>query len=385
MSLSIVRPGRRLAAPRAPTATATPLALTVALVGLGALACRAPAPPGQTSQTGSTGQTAQPAQPSRTTTTGDTGEDHAARARRALVGSRAPSGVLDLLDGSAVSLDGVIGRRPIYLKFWATWCVPCREQMPHLESAYRTYGDRVAVYAVDLGVNDPIDDVRAFQAAHHLTVPIALDRDGSLAERFDVQVTPQHILIDRDGIVRYVGHDDMAAINAALEALAGASPAPSASPPPPPAGASPGRGDQPTLSLDLQGGGRFALADHAGAPIALTFVSAWCDGYLAKSRPAMSEACIAHEQQVVQQSRAHPGLTWVAIVHPVWTSGPSVDKYRQRIGLATPIGIDDRAAWFHRFSVRSVPTTILLDAHGTELARVTGRGDDLAAALSRLP
>jgi peroxiredoxin len=369
------------------------IAVAAGLAGLAGPACRAPAGPADTSKA-EPGK-AEPGKPdlARTragaaapaTTAEETGEDHAARARRALVGSRAPSAVLSLLDGRTVALDDLVGHRPIYLKFWATWCVPCREQMPHLESAFRTYGDRVAVIAVDLGLNDPIEDVRAFQAEHQLTVPIAVDRDGSLAERFHVSVTPQHILIDRDGVVRYVGHADMAEINAALEALAAPAAARGAAPLAAPA-APPATADHPTkLALSLVDGTQFSLEDHAGAPVVLSFVSSWCDGYLARSRPAMSAACIAHEHQITELSRSHPGLTWVAIVDPVWTSAPSVDAYRKRIGLSTPIGLDDGSAWFHRFTVRSVPTTILLDAHGTELARVTGRGDDLSAALSRLP
>ena len=126
--------------------------------------------------------------------------------RDALVGHRAPAVALELLDGTRVDLAQVLGRRPIYLKFWATWCVPCREQMPHLEATFRAHGDRLAVFAVDVGVNDPIENVREWVASKQLAVPVAIDRDGSVAERFQLNVTPQHVVIDRAGVVRFVGH-----------------------------------------------------------------------------------------------------------------------------------------------------------------------------------
>ncbi len=304
-------------------------------------------------------------------------EPHVAEPRDALVGRRAPAVVLDGLDGERVDLADLIGRKPVYLKFWATWCKPCIKQMPHLEAAHRKYGDRIAMYAVNLGLNDPIEAVRAFQAEHKLTVPIAIDSDGSLAERLHVAVTPQHILIDRHGVVRYVGHGATAALDAALEALLREPAGPDAPPRAEPAT------DQP-LSLTLLGGEKFTIAGRAGRPVALTFVSSSFDTYLAKSRPAMSEACIAHARQVESLRRTHDQIDWVTIVHPVWTTEADLDEYRVRLGHASPIGIDERGLWFHHFRVRDVPTTILLDDHGAEIARVTGRGDDLPGALARL-
>jgi len=305
------------------------------------------------------------------------GEAHADDARDALVGRRAPAVVLEGIDGERVALADLIGHQPIYLKFWATWCEPCQEQMPHLEAAYRKYRDRIAVYAIDLGLNDPIEAVRAFRTEHQLTVPIAIDRDGSLAERLHVEVTPQHILIDRGGVIRYVGHGATPDLDAALEALVADGAAPGRAPP------LAGSAADSALSLTLLGGERFTLAEQAGRPVALTFVSASFDRYLAESRPAMSEACIAHAHQVESLRRTHGDVVWVSIVHPVWTTAASAGRYRTRLGQGSPIGIDQGGRWFHRFRVRDVPTTILLDERGVEIERVTGRGDDLPDALSR--
>lgn len=305
------------------------------------------------------------------------GEERAGATRASLVGRRAPAVTLPLLDGGSVALAELAGRKPVYLKFWATWCKPCREQMPHLEAAYRKYGDRIAVYAVDLGVNDPRETVLAFRAEHALTVPLAIDADGALAERFAVAVTPLHVLIDRTGVVRYVGHEASPALDAALEGLLGETGAPGER-------AARAEATNEPLRLTLRDGASFALAAHAGRPVALTFVLTWCDDYLAKTRPAMSEACIAHEHQVAALRRSHPGLTWVIVAHPVWTSPSDLDDYRKTFGDDVSIGIDRGGGWFRRFAVRDAPMTILLDGRGEQVARVGGRGDGLADALARL-
>jgi peroxiredoxin len=303
------------------------------------------------------------------------GEVRAAPARDALVGQRAPDVVLEVLDGQRVALAQLVGEKPVYLKFWATWCRPCVKQMPHLEAAHRKYRDRIAVYAVDLGLNDPIEAVRAFRAEKKLTVPIAIDRDGGLAERFHVTVTPQHVLIDRSGVVRYVGYEANDDLDAALETLLGNSTSPDRPRDLPAAEA---------LSLNLLGGSTFELAEQAGTQVALTFVSTSFDRYLAETHPAISEACIAHARQVESLRRSHDRVVWVTIAHPVWSTTAKLDDYRKRLGHGSPIGLDEQGRWFHRFKVRDVPTTILLDERGAEVARVSGRGDDLPAALSRL-
>lgn len=301
------------------------------------------------------------------------GEQHADLTRAALIGQRAPAATLPLLDGGKVALGELIGKKPLYLKFWATWCKPCRAQMPHFARAYRKYGDRLGVYAIDLGVNDPIETVRAFVAEQKLPMPVAIDAEGDLAERFHVAVTPLHILIDRSGVVRYIGHETNAALEQALEAVANNTALPAVTAATPPA---------TTNALALRDGSAFTLA--TGKPVVLSFVTAWCDGYLKDTRPAMAAACAAHGKQIAAQQRGHAGLAWVTVVHPVWTGAEDLDGYVKRFGVSRRIGLDAQAAWFERYKVRDTPTTILIDASGVEVARVTGNGDDLAAAIAKL-
>ena len=247
-------------------------------------------------------------------------------ARDALVGHPAPAATLQLLDGSRVELASLLGKKPIYLKFWATWCVPCRAQMPHLESTFHLDGDKLAIFAVDVAIDDPIENVRKFVADKHLTFPIAVDKDGSVAEQYHLNVTPQHVLIDRTGVVRYVGHAVTPELERAIVAVIGsgdAGAAVAAAPPPPPTAL-------PALTLD--NGTKLDFASRPKQPLALTFATLFCDSYIADSRPEIGKTCAAHARAIEEAHRAHPELTWITVAFPVWTSDEDIAEYRKRLG-----------------------------------------------------
>ncbi len=115
-------------------------------------------------------------------------------------GFAAPDFSLPLLDGGSVRLSSLRGR-PVVLNFWATWCPPCQEEMPHLQAAAAAAGER----AVFLGVDDaePAADVRAFLQSHGVTYPIALDT-GATADLYGAYSLPVTFFIDKDGVVRDV-------------------------------------------------------------------------------------------------------------------------------------------------------------------------------------
>ena len=73
-----------------------------------------------------------------------TGEERRQAAGAPLVGQPAPRLVVTTIDGRRIDLGALYGRKAVYLKFWATWCVPCREQMPHFEHTYETGGPDLA-------------------------------------------------------------------------------------------------------------------------------------------------------------------------------------------------------------------------------------------------
>lgn len=118
------------------------------------------------------------------------------------VGQPAPDFALDTPASTTIRLAELRGS-VVLLNFWATWCTPCRAEMPEFESAYREYRDRgFAVLAVD--VEERAEEVEPFMRELGLTFPALLDLDGSVSRAYRARALPSSFLVDRDGVVRYV-------------------------------------------------------------------------------------------------------------------------------------------------------------------------------------
>jgi peroxiredoxin len=93
--------------------------------------------------------------------------------------------------------------RVVMVNFWATWCGPCRQEMPQLNRLYEKYK---ASGFVLLGVNVDDDTGKAAEVAAKLgvTFPVLLDTDKTVSKMYDLSTMPSTVLIDRDGKVRYV-------------------------------------------------------------------------------------------------------------------------------------------------------------------------------------
>ncbi len=124
----------------------------------------------------------------------------AAPLQEARVGFLAPDFTLDGLDGQPISLRDLRGQA-IVLNFWATWCPPCREEMPALE---RVYQARRQDGVVVLGVNqmEAKAQVQRFLDERGITFPIALDTDGEVGRAYRVRALPTTYFIDRHGVIR---------------------------------------------------------------------------------------------------------------------------------------------------------------------------------------
>jgi peroxiredoxin len=114
----------------------------------------------------------------------------------------APDFTLPSIGGPNLRLQEQRGR-VVMVNFWATWCGPCRAEMPHLARLYEKY--RGSGFVV-LGVNIDEDPHKAANLATELGMrfPVLLDTDKKVSRLYDLSTMPSTVLIDRDGRVRYV-------------------------------------------------------------------------------------------------------------------------------------------------------------------------------------
>lgn len=101
------------------------------------------------------------------------------------------------LDGKKVSLKDFKGKN-VYLNFWATWCPPCRSEMPEIEKVYQQYKDKdFVVLAVDLGEDK--NTVKNFMQQNKYNFKVLLDSDQSVAAQYNITAIPVSYFIDKDG------------------------------------------------------------------------------------------------------------------------------------------------------------------------------------------
>jgi len=116
-------------------------------------------------------------------------------------GSLAPDFILSNLQGERVQLANLKGR-PVLLNFWATWCPPCREEMPLLEAVYRERREELEVLTVNLQEEPEV--IEAFQKENGYTFPVLLDREGKVASQYWIRGIPTTLIIDSQGIIRAI-------------------------------------------------------------------------------------------------------------------------------------------------------------------------------------
>jgi peroxiredoxin len=119
------------------------------------------------------------------------------------VGAKAPDFELKTLAGDTVKLSDLKGKK-VMLNFWATWCPPCKAEMPAMEEFHKQAGDEVVILAVNI---DPHLDVKAFVDENGITFPIPLDAEDKVNETYQVLSIPTTYFIDTKGNIgnKFIG------------------------------------------------------------------------------------------------------------------------------------------------------------------------------------
>ena len=116
------------------------------------------------------------------------------------VGNLAPDFQLQNLDGQTVSLGNLQGK-PVLINFWATWCPPCRDEMPYIQEIYEEWSDKeLVVLAINIGESS--SKVEEFIQSHNLSFTVLLDTKQDVAQRYNITGIPTTFFIDKDGIIQ---------------------------------------------------------------------------------------------------------------------------------------------------------------------------------------
>lgn len=121
----------------------------------------------------------------------------------ATVSGPAPSFALQSNGGQQVALSSLKGK-VVMVNFWATWCVPCRQEMPHLQALYEKYnGLGFELLAVNVEKNNA-EGARKWLQETPVTFPVLFDPENQVTKLYKVQTMPSTVIIGRDGTMRFM-------------------------------------------------------------------------------------------------------------------------------------------------------------------------------------
>lgn len=125
---------------------------------------------------------------------------YAARAPAPQAGFPAPDLELPTRDGDMARLSALLGT-PVVLNFWASWCPPCRLEMPALQRVAQAYAGRVVVVGVNAAAEDKREQAEAFLREREITFPIWWDETGEAMTRYRIMALPTTFFIDARGTI----------------------------------------------------------------------------------------------------------------------------------------------------------------------------------------
>jgi len=121
------------------------------------------------------------------------------------VGSAAPVLSVNDLDGNPVNLGQWIGKKPVVLEFWATWCENCEALLPRFQAARKLVGDRAEFIGINVTVNQTPARVRRYLEQHQIPFRVLYDDQGASTRAYQAPATSYVVIVDAAGKVVYTG------------------------------------------------------------------------------------------------------------------------------------------------------------------------------------
>ncbi|RXI97906.1 TlpA family protein disulfide reductase [Anaerobacillus alkaliphilus] len=136
-----------------------------------------------------------------------------------LVGYQAPSFTLETFDGTTLTYDVDLLGKPIFINFWASWCPPCKAEMPDLVEVANTFGTEITFIGINVATQDTLHKSKEFIEQYHVPYENLVDDKGVVSRLYQVPPIPTSIVIDKDGTIVYrkVGGMTKSEIRAAVQ------------------------------------------------------------------------------------------------------------------------------------------------------------------------
>ena len=259
----------------------------------------------------------------------------------------------DFATGTPTRLADLDQDKPLYVKFWATWCQPCMQQMPHFEELQKTFGDRINFVAVNININERPGRVNSVIEKFGLTMPVWMDQQGQLALALGLEGTPYSVTINTQGEIAYTTHESDAVLDGFLARLAGGQQLPPAT----------------TEAVDAEQRAQLLAPWQQGEHLVF-FSATWCDWYLEESRPEMARRCKEVQQGLNALVEELPGEPWQGVVNHLWTDDKALNDFVAQYQLTIPFQIDRHGVLFNEFGVRDIPVLLKI-RDGKVVATVT--------------
>jgi thiol-disulfide isomerase/thioredoxin len=136
------------------------------------------------------------------------------------IGTRPEAVTIEDLDGRPVDLSQIIGKKPVLLEFWATWCPLCAALFPRIEAAHARFGNRVEFVVVAVAVNQSQAGIKRHLTRHPMPFRILWDGNGRAVRAFQAPSTSYVVVLDSAGKVAYTGLGAEQDIEAAVRRVA---------------------------------------------------------------------------------------------------------------------------------------------------------------------